>query len=401
MKLIAARLERIKPSPSSMATARVKELRAAGREIIGLTVGEPDFDTPPHIIEAAYDAMKSGKTRYTVVDGTPELKRAIREKFERENGLVFAQDEVSVGNGGKQVIFNALTCTVDKGDEVIVPAPYWVSYPDMVLLNGGRPVIVECDVGSAYKMTPAQLEAAITPRTKWLVLNSPCNPTGASYTESELAALGEVLSRHPHVWILTDDVYEHLIYDGFKFATFAQCNPHLQERTLTVNGVSKAYAMTGWRIGFAGGPKALIGAMAKLQSQSTTNPSAISQAAALAALTGPKDFLAEWRAQFQRRRDLVVERLNAIDGLYCPNPTGAFYVYPSCAGVIGRRTPDGRVIENDGDFVMYLLETQDVGVIQGAAFGLSPAFRISFATSYEQLQEGCRRIALACESLRA
>ncbi|WP_233838041.1 aminotransferase class I/II-fold pyridoxal phosphate-dependent enzyme [Paraburkholderia sp. ZP32-5] len=401
MKLIAARLDRIKPSPSSMATARVKELRAAGREIIGLTVGEPDFDTPPHIIEAAYDAMKSGKTRYTVVDGTPELKRAIRDKFERENGLVFAQDEVSVGNGGKQVIFNAFTCTVDDGDEVIVPAPYWVSYPDMVLLNGGSPVIVECDVDSGYKMTPAQLEAAITPRTKWLVLNSPCNPTGATYTASELVALGEVLNRHPHVWILTDDVYEHLIYDGLKFATFAQCNPQLQERTLTVNGVSKAYAMTGWRIGFAGGPKALIKAMAKLQSQSTTNPSAISQAAALAALNGPKDFLADWRAQFQRRRDLVVDSLNAIDGLYCPRPTGAFYVYPSCAGVIGKRTPDGRVIENDGDFVMYLLETQDVGVIQGAAFGLSPAFRISFATSYEQLQEGCRRIALACESLQA
>jgi aspartate aminotransferase len=400
MKLIATRLDRIKPSPSSMATARVKELRAAGREIIGLTVGEPDFDTPPHIIEAAYDAMKSGKTRYTVVDGTPELKRAVREKFERENGLVFAQDEVSVGNGGKQVIFNALTCTVEEGDEVIVPAPYWVSYPDMVLLNGGRPVIVECDVNSGYKMTPAQLEAAITPRTKWLVLNSPCNPTGASYTRAELVALGEVLSRHPHVWILTDDVYEHLIYDGLEFATFAQCNPHLQERTLTVNGVSKAYAMTGWRIGFAGGPKTLIKAMAKLQSQSTTNPSAISQAAALAALNGPKDFLADWRTQFQRRRDLVVDRLNAIEGLYCPRPTGAFYVYPSCAGVIGRRTPDGRVIANDSDFVMYLLETQDVGVIQGAAFGLSPAFRISFATSYEQLQEGCRRIALACESLR-
>jgi aspartate aminotransferase len=401
MKLIATRLDRIKPSPSSMATARVKELRAAGRDIVGLTVGEPDFDTPPHIIEAAYDAMKSGKTRYTVVDGTPELKRAIREKFERENGLVFAQDEVSVGNGGKQVIFNALTCTVDHGDEVIVPAPYWVSYPDMVLLNGGRPVIVECDVDSGYKMTPAQLEAAITPRTKWLVLNSPCNPTGATYTESELVALGEVLNRHSHVWILTDDVYEHLIYDGLKFATFAQCNPQLQERTLTVNGVSKAYAMTGWRIGFAGGPKTLIKAMAKLQSQSTTNPSAISQAAALAALNGPKHFMTDWRAQFQRRRDLVVDGLNAIDGLYCPRPTGAFYVYPSCAGVIGKRTPDGRVITNDGDFVMYLLETQDVGVIHGAAFGLSPAFRISFATSYEQLQEGCRRIALACKLLQA
>jgi aspartate aminotransferase len=400
MKLIAARLDRIKPSPSSMASARVKELRAAGREIIGLTVGEPDFDTPPHIVEAAYAAMKAGKTRYTVVDGTPELKHAIREKFERENGLIYTQDEISVGNGGKQVIFNALTCTVEEGDEVIVPAPYWVSYPDMVLLNGGRPVIVECGVDGGYKMTPAQLEAAITSRTKWLVLNSPCNPTGASYTASEWIALGEVLGRHPHVWILTDDVYEHLIYDGLNFATFAHCNPHLHECTLTVNGVSKAYAMTGWRIGFAGGPKVLIKAMAKLQSQSTTNPSAISQAAALAALNGPKDFLVDWRAQFQRRRDLVVDSLNAIEGLYCPRPTGAFYVYPSCAGVIGRRTPGGGVIGDDSDFVMYLLETQDVGVIQGAAFGLSPAFRISFATSYEQLQEACRRIAAACAALQ-
>jgi len=401
MNLIAARLDRIKPSPSSTATARVKELRAAGREIIGLTVGEPDFDTPPHIVEAAYEAMKTGRTRYTVVDGTPELKRAVREKFERENGLVYAQDEVSVANGGKQIIFNALTCTVEDGDEVIVPAPYWVSYPDMVLLNGGCPVIVECDVDSGYRMTPAQLEAAITPRTKWLVLNSPCNPTGATYSESELVALGEVLGRHPHVWILTDDVYEHLIYDGMQFASFAQCNPHLRERTLTVNGVSKAYAMTGWRIGFAGGPRTLIKAMAKLQSQSTSNPSAISQAAALAALTGPKDFLIGWREQFQRRRDLVVDSINAIDGLYCPRPSGAFYVYPSCAGIIGRRAKGGAVIRNDTDLVMHLLETQDVGVIQGAAFGLSPAFRISFATSYEQLQEGCRRIAAACAALES
>jgi aspartate aminotransferase len=400
MKLIAARMERIKPSPSSMATARVKELRAAGRDIVGLTSGEPDFDTPPHIVEAAYAAMKAGKTRYTVVDGTPELKRAIRDKFERENGLVFAPDEITVGNGGKQVVFNALTSTVEEGDEVVIPAPYWVSYPDMVLLNGGRPVVVECDVSSNYKMTPEQLDAAITDRTKWVVLNSPCNPTGATYTESELVAFGEVLGRHPHVWIMTDDVYEHLIYDGLKFATFARCNPHLRERTLTINGVSKAFAMTGWRIGYAGGPKALIKAMAKLQSQSTSNPSSISQAAALAALTGPTDFLAGWRSEYQRRRDLVVESLNAIEGLNCPRPTGAFYVYPSCAGVIGKRTPGGQVIGNDTDFVMYLLESHEVAVIQGAAFGLSPAFRISFATSFAQLEEACRRIAAACSALR-
>ncbi|WP_031359645.1 aminotransferase class I/II-fold pyridoxal phosphate-dependent enzyme [Caballeronia sordidicola] len=400
MKLIAARMERIKPSPSSMATARVKELRAAGRDIVGLTSGEPDFDTPPHIVEAAYAAMKAGKTRYTVVDGTPELKRAICDKFERENGLVFAPDEITVGNGGKQVVFNALTSTVEEGDEVVIPAPYWVSYPDMVLLNGGRPVVVECDVSSNYKMTPEQLDAAITDRTKWVVLNSPCNPTGATYTESELVAFGEVLSRHPHVWIMTDDVYEHLIYDGLKFATFARCNPHLRERTLTINGVSKAFAMTGWRIGYAGGPKALIKAMAKLQSQSTSNPSSISQAAALAALTGPTDFLAGWRSEYQRRRDLVVESLNAIEGLNCPRPTGAFYVYPSCAGVIGKRTPGGQVIGNDTDFVMYLLESHEVAVIQGAAFGLSPAFRISFATSFAQLEEACKRIAAACSALR-
>jgi aspartate aminotransferase len=399
MKLIATRMERIKPSPSSMATARVKELRAAGRDIIGLTSGEPDFDTPPHIVEAAYTAMKAGKTRYTVVDGTPELKRAICDKFKRENGLAFAPDEISVGNGGKQVIFNALTSTVEDGDEVVIPAPYWVSYPDMVLLNGGCPVVVECDAKSDYKMTPDQLESAITERTKWVVLNSPCNPTGATYTGDELAALGEVISSHPNVWVLTDDVYEHLIYDGFKFATFAGSNPDLRERTLTVNGVSKAYAMTGWRIGYAGGPRALIKTMAKLQSQSTSSPSSVSQAAALAALSGPTDFLAGWRSEYQRRRDLVVDRLNAIDGLYCPRPAGAFYVYPSCAGIIGRRSPSGQVIGNDTDFVMYLLETQDVAVIQGAAFGLSPAFRISFATSYEQLEEACKRISTACSVL--
>ena len=399
MEFIASRMQRIKPSPSSMATARVKTLRAQGRNIVGLTAGEPDFDTPPHIVEAAYRAMKAGQTRYTVVDGTPELKRAIVDKFKRENGLTYTPDQVSVGNGGKQVIYNALTATVQRGDEVVIPSPYWVSYPDMVLLNGGTPVPVACLPEHGYKLRPADLEAAITPRTKWLVINSPCNPSGAAYSRSELQDLGAVLLRHPQVWILTDDVYEHLYYDDFVFATMAQAVPELAPRTLTVNGVSKAFAMTGWRIGYAAGPRELIQAMAKLQSQSTSNPSAISQAAALAALNGPMDFLEGWRSQYAKRRDLVVERLNRIDGLHCPTPQGAFYVYPSCAGLIGKRTPDGRAIEDDSALVMYLLDAQNVGTVQGAAFGLSPAFRISFATSTEELTEGCDRIARACAEL--
>ncbi len=399
MEFIASRMQRIKPSPSSMATARVKTLRAQGRNIVGLTAGEPDFDTPPHIVEAAYRAMKAGQTRYTVVDGTPELKRAIVDKFKRENGLTYTPDQVSVGNGGKQVIYNALTATVQRGDEVVIPSPYWVSYPDMVLLNGGTPVPVACLPEHGYKLRPADLEAAITPRTKWLVINSPCNPSGAAYSRSELQDLGAVLLRHPQVWILTDDVYEHLYYDDFVFATMAQAVPELAPRTLTVNGVSKAFAMTGWRIGYAAGPRELIQAMAKLQSQSTSNPSAISQAAALAALNGPMDFLEGWRSQYAKRRDLVVERLNRIDGLHCPTPQGAFYVYPSCAGLIGKRTPDGRAIEDDSALVMYLLDAQNVGTVQGAAFGLSPAFRISFATSTEELTEGCDRIARACAGL--
>ncbi len=399
MNLLAPRMDRIKPSPSSMATARVKELRAAGRNIIGLTVGEPDFNTPPHIIEAAYTSMKKGDTRYTVVDGTAELKRAVVAKFESENGLSYFADEVSVANGGKQIIFNALTATVTEGDEVIIPAPYWVSYPDMVLLNGGTPVIVECGIENDYKLTPQQLENALSPNTKWLVLNSPSNPTGATYSEQELAAFGEIISRFPNVMVLTDDVYEHLLYDCAQFFTFAQVNGHLKDRTLTVNAVSKAYAMTGWRIGFAGGPRWLIKAMAKLQSQSTSSPSAVSQSAALAALTGPKDFLAGWRAEYQLRRDLVVESLNAVEGLHCPTPAGAFYTYPSCAGLIGKRTPQGKLIETDQDLVLYFLESYDVAVIQGDAFGLSPAFRLSFATSTDQLREGCSRIAEACAQL--
>ncbi|HEY4068483.1 MAG TPA: pyridoxal phosphate-dependent aminotransferase [Burkholderiaceae bacterium] len=399
MDFIASRMQRIKPSPTSMATARVKALQAQGRNVLGLTSGEPDFDTPPHIVEAAYQAMKAGQTRYTVVDGTAELKRAVADKFKRENGLTYAPDQISVGNGGKQVIYNALTATVERGDEVIVPSPYWVSYPDMVLLNGGTPVAVACLPGNGYKLQPADLEAAITPRTKWLVLNSPCNPSGAAYTRSELRALGEVLLRHPQVWVLTDDVYEHLFYDGFEFATMAQAVPELAARTLTVNGVSKAFAMTGWRIGYAGGPSELIKAMAKLQSQSTSNPSAVSQAAALAALTGPMEFLEGWRAEYTKRRDLVVGKLNAIAGLRCPTPQGAFYVYPDCSGLIGKRTPDGRVIEDDNALVLYFLDAQSVGTVQGAAFGLSPAFRISFATSTAELTEGCDRIARACAEL--
>lgn len=399
MSLLAARMGRIKPSPSSMATGRVKALRAQGRNIIGLTAGEPDFDTPAHIVEAAYTAMKAGKTRYTVVDGTPELKQAICEKFRRENGLDYGVDQVTVANGGKQIIFNALTSTVDDGDEVIIAAPYWVSYPDMTLLNGGTPVIVDCRAEDGYKLTAAQLEAAITPRTKWLILNSPCNPTGATYTREELKALGDVVMKYPNVMVLTDDIYEYLIYDGAEFFTFAQVNPHLLERTLTVNGVSKAYAMTGWRIGFAGGPRDLIKAIAKLQSQSTSSPSAISQAGALAALTGTREFLVDWKAQYTARRDLVVEQLNAVEGLHCAKPVGAFYAYPSCAGVIGKTTPEGKVIENDTDFILYLLDTQDVAVIQGEAFGISPAFRLSFATSMENLREACSRIARACAAL--
>ncbi|MFJ2992449.1 aminotransferase class I/II-fold pyridoxal phosphate-dependent enzyme [Pandoraea sp. NPDC087047] len=399
MSLLATRMGRIKPSPSSMATGRVKALRAQGRNIIGLTAGEPDFDTPDHIIEAAYAAMKAGKTRYTVVDGTPELKQAICEKFRRENGLDYGTDQVTVANGGKQIIFNALTSTVDDGDEVIIAAPYWVSYPDMTLLNGGTPVIVDCRAEDGYKLTAESLERAITPRTKWVILNSPCNPTGATYTREELQRLGEVVTLHPNVMVLTDDIYEYLVYDDEAFVTFAQANPHLLDRTLTVNGVSKAYAMTGWRIGFAGGPRDLIKAIAKLQSQSTSSPSAISQAGALAAITGTRDFLVEWKAQYTARRDLVVEQLNAIEGLHCAKPVGAFYAYPSCEGVIGKTTPQGKVIENDTDFILYLLDTQDVAVIQGEAFGISPAFRLSFATSMDNLREACARIARACAAL--
>ena len=399
MSFIAPRMNRIKPSPSSLATMRVRELQEAGRKIIGLTVGEPDFDTPPNIIAASIRALQSGQTRYTNVDGTPELKDAIALKFRRENGLAYARDQITAANGSKQVIFNALMATVTAGDEVIVPAPYYVSYPDMVQLAGGTPVAVDCPEQAGFKLQAADLERAITPRTKWLMLNSPCNPTGAVYTAADMRRLTAVLVRHPQVWILTDEVYEHIVYDGLQSATPAAVEPALYERTLTVNGVSKAYAMTGFRLGYAGGPRELIKVILKMQSQSTTNPSSISQAAAIEALTGPQDFLAARADNFRARRDLVVTMLNAAPGITCRVPEGAFYVFPNITGVIGKRTPQGKIIASDLDFVMYLLDVAEVGVLQGAAYGLSPYMRVSYSTSTAMLQEGCGRIQRACAAL--
>jgi aspartate aminotransferase len=399
MSLLAPRLERIRPSLSQAATQRARELRAAGRDIIGLASGEPDFDTPVHIREAASAAMARGETRYTNVDGTAELKAAIVQKFKRENGLDYAPDQISVGSGAKQVVYNAMMASLAPGDEVIVPAPAWLSYTEIAMLAEGTPVVVPCGQNQGFKLRPEALDAAITPRTKWLVLNSPSNPTGAAYDARELKALAEVLLRHPHVHVLADDIYEHILFDGRKFSTIAQLEPRLYERTLTINGVSKAYAMTGWRIGFAGGPKPLIKAMAKLQSQCTSNPSSIGQAAAVAALTGPQDFIAPRAAEFQARRDTVVALLNQAPGLHCHMPEGAFYVYPSCAGLIGKKRPDGRVIEHDEDVVIHLLESVGVAVVQGSAYGLSPHFRISIATSMAELEEACGRIATACAAL--
>jgi aspartate aminotransferase len=400
MSFLAARLDRIKPSPTIAAGQKARELKAAGRDIISLDAGEPDFDTPDSIKEAAIAAIRGGQTKYTTVDGTPALKQAICDKFKRENGLTYTPEQITVGAGGKHVLFNALLATLNEGDEVIVPAPYWVSYPDMTLLAGGTPVFVECPAEKGFKLQPQDLERTITPRTKWLVLNSPSNPTGAAYTRDELKALAHVLLRHPHVYILNDDMYEHVIYDGFAFSTIAEVEPGLYDRTLTVNGVSKAYAMTGWRIGYAGGPVALIKAIAKIQSQSTTNPSSISQAAAVAALSGPQDFIASRAEVFQKRRDLVVSMLNQANGITCHRPEGAFYVFPSCAGVIGKTTPDGKVIESDQDFALYLLMSAGVSVVFGAAFGMSPFFRISYAASTESLEEACRRIQRACGDLK-
>jgi aspartate aminotransferase len=399
MSIIAHRLAAIKPSPTIAVTNLARELKAAGRDVIGLGAGEPDFDTPDTIKDAAVAAIRAGQTKYTAVDGTPELKAAVAAKFQRENRLDYRLDEISVGTGGKQIIYNALMATLDPGDEVMVPAPYWVSYPDMVLLAGGTPVFVTCPDQTGFKLRPEDLEAAITPRTKWLILNSPSNPTGAAYSAAELRELTNVLLRHPQVWLLTDDIYEHLVYDGFRFVTPLAVEPRLRSRCLTMNGVAKAYAMTGWRIGYAGGPTELIKAMAKVQSQSTSNPCSISQAAAVAALTGPQDFIAERAAIFRQRRDLVVELLNRARGLRCHRPEGAFYVYPSCAGVIGRRMPDGDVLADSEGFARYLLESVGVAVVHGAAFGMDPYFRISYATSAELLEEACHRIIRACDAL--
>jgi aspartate aminotransferase len=395
----SAALGRIKPSPTLAITTRVLELKRAGIDVIGLGAGEPDFDTPDFVKEAAIQAIRDGKTKYTNVDGTAELKEAIVAKFARDNGLTYAPDQITVNVGGKHTLFNAMVATVDVGDEVIVPAPYWVSYPDVVQFAGGTPVFVAAGADQGYKITPEQLEAAITPRTKWVILNSPSNPTGAAYSATELKALGAVLQRHPQVWIFADDMYEHILYDGFEFATIAQVCPSLYDRTLTCNGCSKAYAMTGWRIGYAGGASWLIKAMAKLQSQSTSNPCSIAQAAAVAALNGPQDFLKARNAAFQSRRDLVVSMLNQANGISCPRPEGAFYVYPEFSALIGKKTPKGQVIDSDETFVGYLLDEAKVAAVQGAAFGLSPAMRISYATSEDLLREACERIQTACAAV--
>ncbi len=399
MSLLASRLSRIKPSPTVAVSTLALELKAAGRDVIGLGAGEPDFDTPEHIKEAAAKAMREGKTKYTPVNGIPELRRAVCAKFKRENGLDYKPEQVTVGCGGKQVLYNAIVATVEAGDEVVIPAPYWVSYPDIVLLCEGTPVIVDCPAANGFKLTPEALERAITPKTKWLILNSPSNPTGAAYTRAEMRALCDVLMRHPHVWVLTDDMYEHLVYDDFEFTTPAQVEPGLYGRTLTMNGLSKAYCMTGWRVGYAAGPIELIKAMNMVQSQSSSHTSSISQWAGVAALNGPQDFIAEHNKVFQERRDLVVSMLNQANGLRCHKPEGAFYVYPSCAGTIGRKTPDGKVIESDESFVTYLLESEGVAVVHGSAFGLAPYFRISYATATSALEEACRRIQRACAAL--
>jgi aspartate aminotransferase len=392
----SATLRRIKPSATAVASAKARALRAAGRDIISLDAGEPDFGTPQNIKDAAVRAIAEGKTRYTDVDGIPELKAAIRGKFARENGLTYDLAQINVSPGGKPVIFNAMVASLNAGDEVVIPAPYWVSYPDMVLLAGGKPVFVQTRAEDGFKVQPADLEAAITPRTRWLILNSPSNPSGAAFTRAELAALAGVLLRHPQVWVLTDDMYEHMVFGDFAFSTIAQVEPRLYERTLTMNGVSKAYAMTGWRIGYAGGPKPLIDAMRKVISQSTSNPSSISQWAAVEALNGPQDFIAPNAKLFEQRRDLVVSMLNQAAGLRCPTPQGAFYVYPSCEGLIGKRAPSGRIIANDNDFAMELLEGEGVSVVAGEAFGLSPFFRVSYATSNALLEEACMRIQRFC-----
>ncbi|MFN3700383.1 MAG: pyridoxal phosphate-dependent aminotransferase [Alphaproteobacteria bacterium] len=400
MAFIADRLSRIKPSPTIAVTNKAKELQEAGKDVIGLGAGEPDFDTPDFIKAGAKAAIDKGETKYTAVDGTNALKDAIIGKFKRDNNLTYGRDQITVGTGGKQVLYNALMATLNPGDEVIIPAPYWVSYPDMTLLAEGTPVCVPCPKEAQFKLQPQDLEAAITPKTKWLILNSPSNPTGGAYSWAEMKALTDVLLRHPHVYIMTDDMYEHLVYDGFKFCTPAEVEPQLYDRTLTCNGVSKSYSMTGWRIGYAGGPKELIKAIAKIQSQSTSNPCSVSQAAAVTALNGDQSFLQERNESFRQRRDMVVEMLNAAEGIECLKPEGAFYVYPSCAGVMGKTTPEGKRLETDEDFVTYLLESVGVACVQGAAFGLSPYFRISYATSEANLREACSRIQKGCAALK-
>ena len=400
MAFLAEQLKRIKPSPTIAVTDKARALKAAGRDVIGLGAGEPDFDTPDNIKQAAIAAIQAGKTKYTAVDGTPELKKAIAAKFLRANGLKYETSQVTVGTRGKQVLFNALLATLDPGDEVVIPAPYWVSYPDMVLLAGGTPVPVVGTMENGFKINAAALDRAITPKTKWFLLNSPSNPTGAAYSRAELKALTDVLVKHPHVHVMTDDMYEHLVYDDFKFTTPAQIEPSLYERTLTINGTSKAYCMTGWRIGYAGGPEPLIKAMAMLQSQSTTNPAAVSQWAAVEALNGTQDFIPKHNKIFKERRDLAVSMLNQANGIKCPTPEGAFYVYPSCAGTIGRTASTGKVLKTDEDFVSELLEAEGVAVVQGSAFGLGPAFRISYAVKTTDLEEACRRIQRFCGNLK-
>ena len=401
MSFLSKDLEKVKPSPTLAIDGKAKAMIAAGEDVIGLAAGEPEFDTPDFVKHAAKKAIDEGQTKYTAVDGTAALKQAIINKFERDNNLKYAPEQIIVGTGGKQVLYNALVASINEGDEVIIPAPYWVSYPDMVKLAGGTPVIVDCKEESGFKLDAQDLESAITSKTKWIILNSPSNPTGAAYTQAEMKALTDVLLKHEHVWVMSDDMYEKIVYDDYQFVSPAQVEPGLYDRTLTVNGVSKAYAMTGWRIGYAGGPEVIIKAMKKLQSQSTSNPSSISQAAAAAALDGDQSFLAERNDAFKKRRDIVVDMLNQAEGISCAVPEGAFYVYPSCAGVIGKQTPDGNLIQSDEDFVTYLLEAQGVACVHGAAFGFSPYFRISYATSEESLKEACKRIQDACGALCA
>ena len=398
MSIISDSLKKIKPSPTIAVTQKARELKAAGKDVIGLGAGEPDFDTPENIKQAAIKAINDGDTKYTAVDGTPALKKAIVEKFKKENNLDYTTDQITVGAGGKHVIYNAMMATLNEGDEVIVPAPYWVSYPDIVLLAGGKPVVMECNEKQGFKINPSDLEKFITPKTKWIILNSPSNPTGACYTEKEIREIAKVLEKHSHVYILSDDIYEHVTYEGFKFFTIAQIES-LKERVLTMNGVSKAYSMTGWRIGYAAGPKEIIKAIAKIQSQSTTNPSSISQAASVEALSGTQDFIKKRADSFQKRRDFVVKALNDIDGIECLNPDGAFYVFPSCKGLVGKKDTNGKEIKSDTDFVQSLLENSGIAVVQGSAFGLEGFFRISYATSMDNLKKALEKISSFCKTL--